>query len=290
MKRRRSGLAKNMEPFSLGRLLAAAGQRMRADLAERLIAHPGELGANREEIIRQFLRAYLPKRFEVSSGFAFDSAGHISQQLDVIIADALTCPRFETMGGVKFYPCEAVVAVGQVRSELTGRENLKECLGNLESAKTLDRSGGATVTNAIGPDNANDEREHLNQVFTFLFVTGKALAGKTVQLDLLEHVLKTAPHLWPNVVFALDQYLVTYCCDDGVCANPMHARGVAHQPCGDPDDLLMRFFVLVGRAAEATRVKPLPYWDYLHGAAPWSANVLHGTDDPPPYLSSVTTG
>jgi hypothetical protein len=72
-----------MEPFSLGRLLAATGQRMRADLAERLIAHPGELGAHREEIIRQFLRAYLPKRFEVSSGFAFDSAGHISQQLDV---------------------------------------------------------------------------------------------------------------------------------------------------------------------------------------------------------------
>jgi hypothetical protein len=92
----------------------------------------------------------------------------------------------------------------------------------------------------------NDEREHLNQVFTFLFVTGKALAGEAVQLDLLDHVLKTAPHLWPNVVFALDQYLVTYCCDDGVGANPMHARGVAYQPCEDPDDLLMRFLSSLG--------------------------------------------
>jgi hypothetical protein len=64
---------------------------MRADLAERLVDHPGEVGSGREEILRRFLRDYLPKRFDVSSGFVFDSEGNISRQLDIIVADAGIC-------------------------------------------------------------------------------------------------------------------------------------------------------------------------------------------------------
>jgi len=52
--------SKNSRPidFTLQSLLKASGKRMRADLAERLVSHPGELGIGREEVIRQFLRAY----------------------------------------------------------------------------------------------------------------------------------------------------------------------------------------------------------------------------------------
>ena len=56
-----------MNRFSLSDLLKASGERMRGDLAQRLVPHLGELGIDREEIIRQFLRAYLPKCFEVST-------------------------------------------------------------------------------------------------------------------------------------------------------------------------------------------------------------------------------
>jgi hypothetical protein len=85
-----------MSALSLQELLRAAGRRMRADLAERLIPHPGELGIDREEAIRSFLRSYLPKRFEVANGFAFDAHGKVSRQLDVIVANSQACPRFET--------------------------------------------------------------------------------------------------------------------------------------------------------------------------------------------------
>src|SRR6266704_3314125 len=105
-----------MAELSLTRMLRGAGNRMSADLKERLISHPGEVGTDREEIIRGFLRSYLPKRFEVSTGFVFDSKGGLSKQLDIIIADSLVCPRFETLGGKRIYPCECVVSVGQVRS------------------------------------------------------------------------------------------------------------------------------------------------------------------------------
>ncbi len=133
-----------MGDFSLEAMLKAAGKRMRDDLAGRLIPHPGELGADREEIIRQFLRTYLPKRFDVSTGFAFDSKGHVSQQLDIVISNSMICPHFETAGGQRFFPCESVVAVGQVKSSLTTTSEFRKALANLESAKWLDRSANGT--------------------------------------------------------------------------------------------------------------------------------------------------
>lgn len=65
-------------------MLTHAGQRMALDLRQRLVPHHGEQGAAREEIVRAFLRSYLPKRFEVSSGFVFDAGGRISGQTDII--------------------------------------------------------------------------------------------------------------------------------------------------------------------------------------------------------------
>ena len=95
MAKKAKALAKD---FRLDALLAAAASRMKLDLAHRLIAHPGELGTDREEVVRSFLRAYLPKRFEISTGFVFDASGLVSKQIDVIIADSLVCAHFETAG------------------------------------------------------------------------------------------------------------------------------------------------------------------------------------------------
>src|SRR5258708_28829732 len=126
-----------MTAFDLEYLLQSAGRRMRDDLAERLVPHPGELGTGREEIIRAFLRAYLPNRFEVATGFAFDACGSVSEQLDIIIANSLVCPRFETAGGKRFYPCESIVAVGQVKSSLTTKQAFRDAMRNLASVKLL---------------------------------------------------------------------------------------------------------------------------------------------------------
>jgi hypothetical protein len=113
---------------------------MQVDLEERLIDHPGELGTARKEIIRRFLRDYLPKRFEVATGFVFDSAGQVSNQMDVIIADSSVCPRFETAGSKFYFPCESVVAVGagQVIDNLRrgtqgllGQHRVREATGSL---------------------------------------------------------------------------------------------------------------------------------------------------------------
>ena len=274
--------------FSLEGLLKGAAKRMQDDLAERLVAHPGELGQGREEILRAFLRAYLPRRFEVSSGFAFDSRGEVSQQLDIVIFDSLTCPRFETSGGTRYFPCEAILAVGQVKSSIRGRKQLAPALANLESAKRLDRSADGKATDHRSGDPLDPLQNHLDQIFTFLFVTGRCLEPSSLQHAFTEHVLTVPAHTWTNLIIAFGHALVTFCCDDGVCPNPLHARGVALQRATDPDLILARFYLLLGRALESTRIASLPYWEYLQQARSWSAETVYSaTGDLPPFLASL---
>lgn len=99
---------------------------------------------------------------------------------------------------------------------------------------------------------------HLHQVFTFLLVTGRSLGVETIRREVLDYILKREPHLWPNIVFSLGKYLVTYCCDGGICPNPMHARGIAAQRTGRGYDLVLRFYKLLAQAIEVTRVSPIP--------------------------------
>jgi uncharacterized protein DUF6602 len=277
-----------MNRFSLSDLLDSAGKRMSSDLAERLVAHPGEKGMGREQIIRQFLLSYLPKKFEIATGFAFDFSGAVSKQLDLVIANSLVCPRFETSGGNRFYPCESVVAVGQIRSSLRSRRDFRDALSNLESVKALDRSAGGKALDTEHNETIDHRNNYLHQIFTFLIVTGRALSGENLCYELIEYLETHEPFVWPNIVLVLDKYLVTYACDDGICPNAMHARGVAFQSASRRPDLLMRFYLLLGRAIEVTRVTSLPYWEYLQQANTWDAKVWYSSaDDPPPLLRQI---
>jgi len=278
-----------MSNLSLVEMLSISGRHMRDDLKEQLISHPAELGTAREEVVRKFLRAYLPKRFEVATGFVFDSKGDLSRQLDIIIVDSSVCPRFETSGDKRIYPCECVVAVGQVRSSLTSVPKLHEALDNLRSVKLLDRSADGKAFDSRYEEQLDHQTNYLHQIFTFLFITGKALKVDTIKDEILNRIHHEEAYLWTNVIFALDKYLITFCCDDGICPNPMHARGVAAQRASNKQDILLRFYLLLGRAIEVTRVSGLPYWEYLNDLGDWQADVWYSLqDNPPPYLSSLT--
>lgn len=275
-----------MAQFNLAALLTHAGRRMGIDLRENLTRHPGELGSAREEVVRQFLREYLPKRFAIGTGFIFDSAGRLSEQMDIVILDSVVAPTFKASGGTSYYPCECVVAAGQIRSSLTSRSDLRVALNNLESAKRLDRSANNRAFDHVYSEQLAPLENYLHQMFTFVFVTGKAMAPDTMREEVLSWVLEREPHLWPNVLIALDQLLITYCCLDGVCPNNMHARGLALQTPETDGDLLLRFYLFLGAAVQVTRVSGLPYWEYLTAAKQWRASVVHSTNDvPPPLLS-----
>ena len=74
-------------------------------------------GGQVEHTVRDFLRRMLPPRYYVTSGHLIDPLGHISQQLDVIIADSHKLPSLlKTKDGTEFVPAGSVFAVGEVKS------------------------------------------------------------------------------------------------------------------------------------------------------------------------------
>jgi len=146
-------------------------------------------------------------------------------------------------------------------------------------AKAMDQRTGEPIDHRFN---------HLHQIFTFLFVTGQILSEETLFDNMLEYFQEAEAFLWPNVIIALDEYMTTYCCDDGVCPNPMHARGVAFQKNSSEHDILMHFYLLRRKAIEVTSVSNMPYWEYLQRANQFDAQVWYScADHPPPYLSSL---
>jgi hypothetical protein len=282
---------RSQDEVSLEKLIGAASDIMAIKLRSKLLAHPGELGTAREQVVRDFLSAYLPKKFEVSTGFTFDCEGAISKQLDIVIYEAGNCPRFEIPGGKFLFPCEAVVAVGQVKSSVKSRQQLENAMENLGSVKRLDRSANGTAFDSRFGERLAPAQNHLHQVFTFLLITGAAMNPDSLGEILLDKAFESPREAMPNVIVALDRYLITYCCDDGVCPNVMHARGVAIQRAEKPSDPILRFYLLLGRALEVTRTSSLPYWEYLSKYHDMPAKVLQSSvEDPPPHLGNWTEG
>lgn len=277
-----------MTEFSLAELLRLSGARMASELAERLVPHRGEQGGAREHVVREFLRSHLPSRFDVSSGFVFDASGAVSKQIDIIIADATITPRFEVAGGVRFYPCESVVAVGQVKTHCDSRRKTWDAFGNLRSVSLLDRSAGGRALCERSGVPIDHTRDHLDRVFTFLFVTDRVIDPDSMREVVLDYVERSESHAWPSLVFALGRFLVTYACDDGVCPNTIHARGISLAREADGNDVLLQFYVFLSQAIMSTRVARVSSWHHLGIAARADASIIYScADDPPPYLATL---
>lgn len=79
--------------------------------ASQSIAHAGTQGSVNEDHWIDIFRAYLPKRYEVATGFVIDSRGGRSQQVDVVIFDKHFTPTLLDQQNHRYIPAEAVYAV-----------------------------------------------------------------------------------------------------------------------------------------------------------------------------------
>ena len=93
-----------------------------------------------EEPVRKQLQQILPRGIAVGSGFVIDSYGRTSRQTDIILYEQDICPVFSINGTPEttYYPCECVIAVGEVKSALD-RNSLKDAFKKIASVKGLRR-------------------------------------------------------------------------------------------------------------------------------------------------------
>ncbi len=110
-----------------------------------LLEHPVTKGEHCESGWIDFFRSFLPSKYAIDKGFVFDSLGQVSDQIDIIIYDALYTPLiFGTDAGEKFVTAESVYAVFDSKPEIN-KETLDYTNKKIESVRSLSRSSRGVI-------------------------------------------------------------------------------------------------------------------------------------------------
>ncbi len=186
---------------------------------------PGLIGSAREVPVKDKLKQMLPRGVGVGSGCVIDSFGNTSRQMDVVLYENDICPVFAINQdpASTYYPCEGVIAVGEVKSSIDSRE-LENIFSEIESVKKLRRFvrlppigvpstedyvafrkyGSLSSVATPKPGDYNQDMHPSDQVFGFALAGRLDLSHRTLCSKFVELSSTTGYSLSPNLVVALD--------------------------------------------------------------------------------------
>lgn len=110
----------------------------------KFIEHPGSKGDATEQHWIEFLRTYLPDRYKVDKAIVIDSTGNVSEQMDVVIYDAIYTPFIFKQDGFMYIPAESVYAVFEVKQDVKG--HIEYAAKKIESVRKLKRTSIGMVS------------------------------------------------------------------------------------------------------------------------------------------------
>ena len=185
---------------------------------------PGLVGSARENPARSRLEGLLPGISAVGSGLVIDSYDNVSRQQDIVIYERDFCPIFTINNSPEstYYPCEGVIAVGEVKSEM-GEKELKDAFEKISSVKKLKRHlnptgsildkestvafrgyGSAISVSGTKSEEFDQNKKELDQIFGFILCNGFSLKSETM-LDKAAKLWKQYPSSEaPNLIISLN--------------------------------------------------------------------------------------
>ncbi len=192
---------------------------------------PSTVGSAAEQPVRDQLEQILPRGIAVGEGFVIDSYGATSRQQDVILYERDICPVFSInrTPQTTYYPCEGVIAVGEIKSSLD-RHSLQDAFQKVASVKRLRRhavhdsmphptTGGPIplyrnyLTLRRDPitvlDEGRDDRERL-QIFGFVLAAESRLKHETLLPTFHELTAQLGESVSPNLLVTLDGYAIRW--------------------------------------------------------------------------------
>lgn len=131
--------------FDIDTILRQKSEELNTALGLKL-GHPVSRGDLSEGKWIAFLKSFLPNRYEVSKGFVFDSAGGVSEQIDLIVFDPLHSPLIhETENGEKYVMAESVYAVFEVKQKAS-KANVDYADKKIKSVRGLKRTSRPMIS------------------------------------------------------------------------------------------------------------------------------------------------
>lgn len=100
--------------------------------------HPQEFGTYRERVVSEIISSVIPQNIDVKDGFVITANNNVSTQCDIIIFDKNKTPIIND-GVLRFFPIEAVYAIGEVKSIIRSKGELTEILTKLSNQKALEK-------------------------------------------------------------------------------------------------------------------------------------------------------
>ena len=132
-------MERNFDPFEY---VEQVGLDLVQDFEKaRRATTPGLVGSAMEKSVRRALTTLLPYGAAIGSGCVIDSEHSTSRQIDVVIYERDICPVFciDDNPETTYYPCEGVIAVGEVKSRV-GKSEFDDSVQKIESVKKLKRA------------------------------------------------------------------------------------------------------------------------------------------------------
>jgi hypothetical protein len=130
------------------------------------IYHNGEFGYYRETVAKEFLRFFIPRDTDISTGFIITAKNNRSTQCDIILFNKTYAPLYRDDAKQTFFPIESVCGVGEIKSTLD-RHGLFDALNKLAKIKSLsnDPDKKAPVKSTGNNDHPGNP---YGDIFTFL--------------------------------------------------------------------------------------------------------------------------
>lgn len=205
------------EAFNIDAILRHKAEELNTALGLRL-GHPVSQGDLSETEWQKFLDSFLPNRYQTTKGFVFDSAGGVSEQIDLIIYDPFHSPLiYETRNGERYITAESVYAVFEVKQK-ADKANVEYASKKIESVRKLKRtSRGMYSSGNVVP--ARDLTK----------IIGGLLTTDSIDSLTLKNHLCTAPNIDIVCAAAKGTFLKT---EDGVV-------------CSSEDEAVFSFFYIL---------------------------------------------
>lgn len=185
---------------------------------------PGLVGSARETPTRKRLEHLLPEGIAVGSGCVIDSNGGTSKQQDVVLYEKHLCPVYSINddAGTSYYPCEGVIAVGEIKTEMASAD-LEDTFAKIASVKKLRRYarrsddglglgatvpyrsyGASTSTSGTEAEEFDQDTKPFDQIFGFALAGSRALLPETLCTKYAEMAALHGRPLSPNLIVTLE--------------------------------------------------------------------------------------
>ncbi len=119
--------------------------KVQSDRIGKIIGHNATDGAYREELVRGMLRAHLPERYHIATGFMFGS----SRQIDILIYDRVDYAPYFRSGDLVVVDPEAVRATIEVKTKLD-TAGLLSALGQAHATRFAPINGNRVFQGVFG--------------------------------------------------------------------------------------------------------------------------------------------